>query len=309
MYLFDAGENAPKSSLLAGGFYTDNESWAGMLGTQTYLTDDKYRIKGWLGYLDFNVDFFGIGHDAGERGEPLSLERIGSFFVPSFLIRIADNLYVGPRYRFLDIETTADTQGLPPGHPLENFPARLKIKSSGLGIILNYDDKDGEFYPHHGSFLEVNTNFALKDLGSDLDYKQLQVGYSLFTEIGEQQVLAWRITGCQTGGNTPFFDLCLLGGMFDSIRGYVSGQYRDDLSLTTQLEYRWRFYKKLGMVAFGGIGQVADNLSGLNAENILPSIGAGIRFRVSEAQGVNVGIDYAKGKDSDAWYFRIGEAF
>jgi len=30
---------------------------------------------------------------------------------------------------------------------------------------------------------------------------------------------------------------------------------------------------------------------------------------MSEEQRINLGIDYARGKDSDAWYFRIGEVF
>ena len=90
----------------------------------------------------------------------------------------------------------------------------------------------------------MNTNFAREGIGSDQDYDQYEVGYNLFTEIGEEQILAWRTTGCFTDGNTPYYDLCLFGGEFDSIRGYVGGQYRDETSLTTQLEYRYRFYKK-----------------------------------------------------------------
>lgn len=111
------------------------------------------------------------------------------------------------------------------------------------------------------------------------------------------------------GGDAPYYDLCMFGGESDAIRGYVGGQYRDDVSLTTQVEYRWRFYKKFGLVAFAGIGEVAPELGEMNTENILPSVGAGIRYRASEEQRVNLSIDYAVGKDSDAWYFRIGEAF
>ncbi len=54
---------------------------------------------------------------------------------------------------------------------------------------------------------------------------------------------------------------------------------------------------------------MAPNLSEMTASNILPSAGLGMRFRASEKDRVNLSIDYARGKDSDAWYFRIGEAF
>ena len=63
------------------------------------------------------------------------------------------------------------------------------------------------------------------------------------------------------------------------------------------------------MVAFAGIGQVAPSISDMNSDDLLPSYGMGIRFRISEEQRINLSIDYARGRDSDAWYFRIGEAF
>ncbi len=63
------------------------------------------------------------------------------------------------------------------------------------------------------------------------------------------------------------------------------------------------------MVAFAGIGEVASELGEMDSENILHSVGIGFRYRVSEEQRINLSIDYAVGKDSDAWYFRIGEAF
>jgi outer membrane protein assembly factor BamA len=309
MYLFEAGENAPPSSVTFGGAYTNTDTWAGAVGTQTHFTDDKYRMAGWIGFFNANVDFYGIGNEAGDRGIPVPINQRGPFFVPSFLFRVANNLYLGPQYRLLTVDTSVDKSGLPPGHPAEILPDVFTVKSSGLGVVLDYDKLDNRFYPHHGSFLDVNTNFARETIGSDRNYEQYEAGYNLFREVGEEQILAWRATGCFTEGDTPYYDLCNFGGEFDSIRGYVGGQYRDDVSLTTQLEYRWRFYKKWGMVAFGGIGQVAPNLSEMTASNILPSAGLGVRFRASEKDRVNLSIDYARGKDSNAWYFRIGEAF
>jgi hypothetical protein len=309
MYLFQAGKNAPPSSLYLGGFWADSESWGGGLGTQTYFSDDKYRMVGFLGYFDVNVDFYGIGNRAGDTLVPAPINHKGPTFVPRFLFRVADSVYVGPRYRSMEIETTVDKQGLPPGHPGLLLPERSRIKSAGLGIVLDYDTKDNKFNPRSGFFLDVNSNFADETFGSDQNYRQFEIGYNLYTEIGKEQVLAWRVTGCSNGGDLPFYELCMLGSVFDSFRGYVAGQYRDEIAVTTQLEYRRRIYKKLGMVAFGGIGQVAPELGELNRDNILGSIGVGIRFMASEEARVNLSLDYAVGRDSDALYFRIGEAF
>jgi hypothetical protein len=309
MYLFPAGENAPPSSIYLGGFWADSESWGGGLGTQTYFTEDKYRLAGFLGYFDVNVDFYGIGNRAGDTPVAAPINQSGPTFVPSFLFRLTDNVYLGPRYRLMNIETTVDKQGLPTGHPGLLLPDRSSIRSAGLGIVLDWDTKDNKFNPSSGFFLDVNTNFANEAFGSDEDYHQFEIGYSLYTEVGEGQVLAWKATGCFNGGDLPFYELCMLGSIFASFRGYVAGQYRDEISLTTQIEYRRRLYKKMGMVAFGGIGQVAPELGELDSDNILGSLGVGIRFMPFEETGVNLGLDYARGRDSEAWYFRIGEAF
>ncbi len=69
------------------------------------------------------------------------------------------------------------------------------------------------------------------------------------------------------------------------------------------------FYKKWGMVAFGGLGIATDDFEGNNYSGILPSIGTGIRFKAIKSRNINIGVDIAKGKDDWGLYFRIGEAF
>lgn len=307
MYLFQT-ENAPPSSVSLMGFYTDSESWAGALGTETYFKDDKYRLSGWVGYYDVNLQFFGIGSGAGDRGESIGINQSGLFLVSRFLFQVAENLYLGPQYRLVTIDTALQNPILP-GRPGAIIPKDIESVTSGLGVVIEYDTRDNRFYPHEGSHLEGTVNLARDLIGSDRNYDQVEVGFNLYRELGERKILAWRATGCFRGGDTPFYDLCMFGGEFDAIRGYVGGQYRDDVSLSTQLEFRWKFYKKWGMVAFAGIGEVAPTVGDMNSDDLLPSAGVGLRFMASEKERVNLSIDYARGRDSDAWYFRIGEAF
>ncbi len=44
-------------------------------------------------------------------------------------------------------------------------------------------------------------------------------------------------------------------------------------------------------------------------DKLLPEIGLGLRYRASDKYPVNIGVDFAFGKRSSAYYFRIGEAF
>ncbi len=310
MYLFQAGENAPPSSVSLMGFYADSESWAGALGTETFFKDDKYRLSGWVGYYDVNLEFFGIGGEAGDRGESIGINQRGPFLMGRFLFRIANHLYLGPQYRYIANETALQNPILPPDRPGDLIPTLLKDVTSGLGAVLEYDTRDNRFYPLEGSHLEVSANLAREQIGSDDDYEQYEIGYNFYKPLGEHKILAWRTTGCFIGGDAPYWDVCQFGTETDGMRGYVGGQYRDDVSITTQLEFRWRFYKKWGMVAFAGAGNVASTVGDLSFDDLLPSVGVGLRFLASEKDGVNLSIDYARGRDSsDAWYFRIGEAF
>ena len=144
--------------------------------------------------------------------------------------------------------------------------------------------------------------------GGDRDYLRGDLNYRKYHSFSERRVLALQLTGCVAGGNAPFYDICLLGSN-KNLRGTVSGRYRDERMLTTQLEYRHRFGGKLGMVVFAGAGAVAKTLSDFGSSRIVPGYGLGIRYMVSEEHHVNASIDYARGDDDSALYFYIGESF
>ena len=237
----------------------------------------------------------------------MNINQWGPYLAPRLLRRVSGKLYLGVQFRLMTVTTRFPD--LPDWLPGDVLRDGVKITSSGLGLVLEHDARDNEFNPFSGSYLELVSNFAREGIGSDRNYEQYDAGFNYYAKLGKDTVLAWRATGCAIGGDSPFYDLCTFGGGGDGIRGYVGGQYRDEVSLTTQLEYRWKFFKKWGMVAFAGAGQVAPSIGEMTAGDLLPSYGVGIRFMVSDEQRINLGIDYARGKGSSAWYFRIAEAF
>jgi hemolysin activation/secretion protein len=101
------------------------------------------------------------------------------------------------------------------------------------------------------------------------------------------------------------WDSCRLG-----LRGFPGTDYLSKQSLYAQAEVRWRFYKRLGMVAFAGAGRVGDSLGGKGEDETIPSYGVGIRLMLLESQRINLRIDYARSNnDNDAWYLSVTEAF
>ena len=307
MFLYPADKKSPISSTTLGGFYTSNESWGAGVAQKTFLYEDRLRLNGLLGYGNLNMDFYGIGSEAGDRGVSVPITEKGFFFVPEVLTRIVGRLYGGLRYRYLKMETVFDLNNLT-NYQIDVPPITGTVKSSAVGLVMNYDSRDNSFNPYGGTFLDVNAIFAAKALGSDFDYQIYQVAYNHYFTLADRMVLAYRAFGKFTAGKVPIFDLAFFGTHND-LRGYPGGQYLDKMMIATQLEYRWRFWKRWGMVAFAGVGEVAPKVSEFAAGNLLPSVGAGLRFMVSEANRVNISVDYARGKEGDGIYFYIGEAF
>jgi outer membrane protein assembly factor BamA len=307
MFLYPVDTQSPVSSTTVGGFYTNNDSWAAGVSQKTFLAEDRFRLNGLFGYGNLNLDFYGIGTDAGNRGISIPITEKGFFFMPEMLTRIAGRLYGGLRYRFIQMETAFDLNELL-NNNINFEPTPITVKSSGAGLVMNYDSRDNPFNPYKGVFLDLNAVFAAKALGGDTDYQIYQAAYNYYYTIAEHMVLAYRAFGKFTAGDVPFYDLSFFG-VHNDLRGYPGGQYLDKMMLATQLEYRWRFWKRWGMVAFAGVGEVARNLTDFNTQDLLPSAGAGLRFMVSEVHRVNISVDYARGKEGDAIYFYIGESF
>ena len=87
MYLYKVDDASPTSNTMIGGFYTNSDSWVIGGKQTTYLKADKYRFNALLGYMNLNIDFYGIGSDAGDRGGSIPITQKGVFFMPDLLRR------------------------------------------------------------------------------------------------------------------------------------------------------------------------------------------------------------------------------
>jgi hemolysin activation/secretion protein len=102
--------------------------------------------------------------------------------------------------------------------------------------------------------------------------------------------------------------------MRSSLRGYPTGKYRAENMVALQAEYRWNFYGRLGAVAFAGIGTIWGGQNQQTKEifekELLPGVGAGLRFMLSEERKINARLDYAWGVDgNEGIYLNIMESF
>ncbi len=314
MTIYNVDEGSPDSSTILGGLYTNSDSWLVGLAQDTYLKDDEYRVNAALGYGDMNLKFYGIGYKAGSLGIYLPINQKFAAFIPGFQAHVGHDIYLGARLRYLQVNTDFDLKNLgyvlAPQYPYLHYLPRIELNSvtSGLGLLVSYDTRDNKMNASDGIFIDLSTNWAAKSLGSDNTYQIYEGAFNLYEEVAPTHVLAYRLYGRLGYGDVPFYDLSMFGSMND-LRGYVGGQYRDKMMLATQLEYRWQFHERVGLVSFLGVGRVAHKVSDFKFDKLLPSLGFGLRYMAETENRVNMSIDLAWGKDDYALYFAIGEAF
>lgn len=312
MYVYqplEAQKETPPWTTGVAGAYTENRSWGALGFHKMNLEQDTWRLLGGAGYASFNYDFFGIGTDAGDAGASIPLNQRSWGGVAEAMRRVWPHLYVGLRYTFMNTRTRIDTSDVNLG---PNFPPlstiELQALLSAIGLRVQYDTRDNEFYPTEGTLFDLKANYYGDFLGSDFDFRSTTLAYNRYVTITEGQVLALRGVAEFESDNAPFFALSTYGSHSD-LRGYQSGQYRDRYLLAAQGEYRLKLTERIGVVGFAGIGGVADSLGNFEIDKLLPSVGGGVRFQLSKTNPINFRVDIARGKDETAIYVGIGEAF
>ncbi len=308
-YLFhtDASDKISPTStvgVVAGG--TSNGTWVAAALARLYFDEDRYRLKLALVHADVNYDFFGIGNAAADRfSVPVSQTANG--LLSEGLVQVAPHFYLGPRYVYGSMTLQSRTD-LPLSRAFPQIRAPFSAEIGALGLVAQWDNTDSQFYPTKGEFFELSSEFYSELFGGSVNFQKFTFTGEQYVSLAENQVLAFRESAQTVAGDAPVY-MYPTAGVEGDLRGYRAGKYRDRLLLAGQLEYRYRLNDNWGFVAFGSVGEVAPSLGNLNMNDLLPSGGAGLRFRLAKTQPINFRLDVAGGKDGAVVYFGVGEAF
>lgn len=291
----------------AGAMYTSNGSR--MIGAlhKMSLARDKFQVVVFGGYAKINMDFYGIGPNAGDRDLSIELQEKGYLALGQGQMRLAKDFYVGPRIMYLNLNSSIHRDE--PLFPDAELPKpQFNTTTLAIGPTVSYDTRKNSFNPTGGEYVTAAWMFNSKDLGSDFTYNKFTAQANLYRTVAKGSVIAAHVSICGTSTGGPFYDICMYGSGND-LRGYETGRYRDRASWAAQVELRQHLFGKFGAAAFAGVGGIAPSLSKLGDTKLLPAAGVGLRFRANKATGINLRLDYAIGRDSNAVYFSIGEAF
>ena len=314
MYMFanPDDEVSPPSTAMLYGLYSTNKSYMFMLPLGLFLKEDTWRITAAAATMRMNNDF---AYETDIGNLRLVYSELRTFYFIAANRRLAPNLYAGllytgsqARYRFdqgstEDNEFTKDlfeTLGIG-----DNFV-------SSVGVAFSYDSRDYVYYPTAGWSLSIRPMYFATWLGGNNNYTSISYDVKHYRNFGEKHVLAMRFAGGFSVGDVPF-DGYQSYGMRGTLRGYQAGKYRGKHMAGIQAEYRWQFYKRLGLVGFAGVGTIwgqSDQEKDVFEKDLLPSVGTGLRFQLSPERKINLRMDYAWGvNDNEGFYLGIMEAF
>ncbi len=287
--------------------YTQNKQFVFTLEPEITLQNGSTIITGLMELKEFPDMFYGIGNDSRAVGGERYTPRQVSFEISlQKRLRSTKNLFVGlyygyDHYRFRPFDpegrlATGDIFGSRGG------------AISGAGVLLKWDTRDNVFFPTQGHHIQISANLQDGLLGSRYEYAGMKVEAMAYIPMFRNQVLGIHGIVRGVSGNVPFMALPSLGGE-EILRGYNGALFRDRILAAAQAEYRIPLWKRWGLAVFAGLGEVADRFGHLEFARLKYSIGLGIRFRISPAEGTNLRLDLGFGQGYSGTYITAGEAF
>jgi outer membrane protein assembly factor BamA len=308
IYTFRLPGESPESrpsQLQLGGAYTLENQILAYLPFQVFAKEEQYNFYGELGYYRYTYFYYGIGNGYEDYdGElfDLSYPRVRLNAARKFW----GDWYAGFRFWLDDMKVGGlEPDGLLAGQSVTGRSGGLLSAAGGFLLL---DQRNNVFYPTEGHYFELGALSSGSRIGSQFDFTKYAIDARKYWPVGTDGVFALNAYLEFNTGAPPFTHLALMGGT-RRMRGYYEGRYRDRQMMMIQGGYRFPLFWRLKGAVFGGLGNVAGELSDFQLQNTRWTAGLGLRFLLLEAERVHVRLDYGLGAESSGFYLTVGEAF
>lgn len=296
-----------RSSLILNGMYTlKNQASVGW-GYDYRPRKDWMILSDGSGKLSWPDRLYPPGNRTGRdayedwtsRGLDFRLKALRQFLHPDFFLGPVLGLY---HFEVLELEEGGLLDlGVIPGNEDHGL--------MGLGLSGTWDSRDSQVYPRNGGFHSLSVMGFRGFHGGPRQVGRVEADLRSYRSLGTSLVLALRTRIVSAWGDVPFTLNTGIGGQGGGIRGIYENRYSDRAAAVAVAELRFPIRGRLGGVAFGGLGKVAPKLDRLSLKGLHGSAGAGLRFALMPASGLNVGVDFGMGEGESGVYFLLGEAF
>lgn len=295
------------SSIQMGVLYSLRKQLVSSVRGTQYLHNENWILNEQVSFSSFPDKFWGLGKNTTDNSvEDYSFKQMYVYL--HFMKKIAPRLFAGLLYEYQRVwNIKYQAGGL---FDQQQVDGRHNYHVSGLGLSLTYDSRNHAFSPEKGFFAQTYFNHFSPVTGSQFPYTNIVVDVRKYMPAGKNAVLAaqaWLFGNI--GKAVPLRSMAAFGGD-NTMRGYYQGRFRDLQQFVIQGEYRRHVYKRFGLVAFAGFGNVAHEMGDLNFSNLKYSVGGGLRYALNASEKLNLRIDYGIGKGNNSgFYFQLAEAF
>lgn len=308
-----AGPDTRTSNIPLSIQYTLENQFIAFSEFTIFFPHENFLLKGNLGFSKFPIAYFGIGSETKDENK-VDISFNNLLFEPLLLKRVAPNFFIGGGWRYNSYKKLKLLEMDLDDEELEIFRDSLGSTSSGFEIAATLDSRDNVLNAATGTFAEFTHGIYNESFGSTSSFMLTKFNYRKYWTLFQDRphdVLAVEFFTRLSWGDTPILELSSLGGP-ELMRGFRDGRFRDRYALFSQVEYRWQALERIGFVFFGGVGDVTNEFSSLQLDNLKYSIGTGLRLKIVKSENLNIRIDYAfgLGKVTDQnFYLGIAESF
>ncbi|WP_439881856.1 BamA/TamA family outer membrane protein [Pontibacter sp. MBLB2868] len=290
--------------------YTLNKQTDQQLEWAIFTREEKYLLRGELRHRVYTDRFYGIGNNSLEVNDEkyeyaLVNAKLGA------LKKVGTHTFAGIDIQVTNYYDLKLNNGEASGTSIllsEQIPGYSGGVNSGTGLVFLYDSRDNVSFASSGMILETSAYRFGDMFGGDFDYSNFNINFSKYFGLRPNHVLGTNTFITLNTGTTPLFRLAPAGG--DKIlRGYARNRFLDKNFAGTQVEYRFPVYRRFGMTAFAGLGDVFDKASDVDFSTLKYSIGTGLRYALNQEQKLNIRADIGYGREGSNFYIVIGEAF
>lgn len=289
----------PSISILAG-MYTENGTWGVLLAHQGNYMKNHLRYLGAVGWINLNADFYYSGNFLKDIALRFNLD--GFVIYQQLLYRPwKPRLFMGLNYSIFMSEASFKSDLDIP--KLDDLTS--DIRTGGINAVIQWDTRDNIFTPDKGTYITLEGGYYGPALGGQKEYLNLELRAYYFTHVVSKKLISgYRFHGQYKWDDVPFYAL-----PFIQMRGIPALRYQGNMAYTVETEWRWNFWRRWSVLGFVGSGWVAKEFNELLIDQARIAYGTGFRYFVAREYGMHMGLDFAWGPESFAWYITLGSAW
>lgn len=282
---------------LAGAAGTTNGSKIVFAGRQGSLRSGDFKYQIAAGGGSVNLTFF-------PNGKATAVE----FNNQAWLVNLEARARLGQSKFFLGPTLTLNRSSISPrtvnGIPLPGHLAQT-IDQVAVGLALTHDTRDNTLTPKNGTAYAFTAKQFAPTLGSDSDFLATKAFGSVFYSPNTNWTFSAMALYEGTFGDTPFFMEPSI-----SLRGVPYNRYQGDQVFSTEVEVRRSLDSRWSLVGFAGYGvSTSDGAQAIGGDFDAFIYGGGFRYTIARRLGLDLGMDYAVGPETNILYITLGHAW